>query len=49
MRFAAIDAETAKPAMGSVCQIGVALFEGGQLRDEWQYLVDPEDYFGLIN
>lgn len=49
MQFAAIDVETANPDMGSICQIGIARFEGGQLVEEWVTLVDPEDYFDDVN
>lgn len=49
MRFAAIDVETANPDMGSICQIGIAIFECDQLVEEWATLVDPEDYFDDVN
>lgn len=49
MRFAAIDVETANPDMASICQIGVATFEDGLLRSDWQTLVNPQDYFDKIN
>jgi DNA polymerase-3 subunit epsilon len=49
MNFIAIDLETANPDMGSICQIGIAKFSGGQLVGEWSTLVDPEDYFDEVN
>lgn len=49
MNFVAIDVETANPDMGSICQIGIAVFAGGRLIDEWSALVDPEDYFDNVN
>lgn len=49
MNFVAIDVETANPDMGSICQIGIAVFSGGRLIDEWSALVDPEDYFDNVN
>lgn len=49
MQFAAIDVETANPGMGSICQIGIAVFAGEQLVEEWVTLVDPEDYFDDVN
>lgn len=49
MNFVAIDVETANPSMGSICQIGIARFAGGQLVDEWVSLVDPEEYFDDVN
>lgn len=49
MHFSAIDVETANPDTGSICQIGIAKFEGGELVEEWVTLVDPEDYFDDVN
>lgn len=49
MRFVAIDVETANPDMASICSIGVAVFEDGQIIDEWYSLIDPEDYFDAVN
>ena len=49
MRFASIDVETANPRMDSICQVGVAIFEDGELHGEWQSLIDPEDYFDPVN
>lgn len=49
MNFVTIDVETANPDMGSICQIGIARFDGGRLVDEWLSLIDPEDYFDNVN
>lgn len=49
MSFVAIDVETANADMASICQIGLARFENGVLKDEWKTYVDPEDYFDPIN
>ena len=49
MNFVAIDVETANADIGSICQIGVAVFTNGQLANEWCVLVDPEDYFDGVN
>lgn len=49
MNFVAIDVETANADMASICQIGLAVFENGVLKDEWKTYVDPEDYFDPIN
>ena len=48
MRFAALDVETANADMASICSIGVATFDSGQLVDEWYSLVDPRDYFDEV-
>lgn len=49
MSFVAIDVETANADMASICQIGLARYEDGVLKDEWKTYVDPEDYFDPIN
>lgn len=49
MRFVAVDVETANADMASICQIGIAVFDDGQLVEEWSSLVDPEDYFDFVN
>ncbi len=49
MDFVAIDVETANARLGSICQIGVAGFERGELVGEWATLVDPEDFFDPLN
>lgn len=49
MNFVAIDVETANPDMGSICQIGIAIFSDGSLIGEWSALVNPEDYFDDVN
>jgi DNA polymerase III subunit epsilon len=42
-RFVAIDFETANASLASICQIGVAVFIDGQIVDEWETLINPED------
>lgn len=49
MRFIAVDVETANADMASICSIGAAVFENGQLSDEWYTVVDPQDYFNAVN
>ncbi len=49
MEFVAVDVETANPDMASVCQIGVAVFTGREVADEWESLVDPRDWFSPFN
>jgi len=49
MDFVAIDVETANPDMSTICQIGVAGFEDGELVFEWVSLVDPQDWFSPFN
>lgn len=47
--FVAIDVETAARARGSICQIGLAGFEGGQERFAANLLVDPACDFDPVN
>lgn len=49
MEFTALDVETANPDFISVCQIGLVTFRDGQIVDQWETLVDPEDYFDPYN
>ena len=46
--FIAIDVETADDR-STICQIGLARFEGGKLVDELALLVDPEVSFAYLN
>ncbi|MEF9900752.1 MAG: exonuclease domain-containing protein [Pseudomonas sp.] len=48
-RFVSIDVETANSWFGSICQIGVVEFVDGQITNEWDSLVDPEDDFFEFN
>jgi len=47
--FVAVDVETANADMGSICQIGIARYEGGSLSQQWNSYVDPEDIFDPVN
>ena len=47
--FNAIDVETANANRASICQIGIVHVRDGQVRDRWQTLVDPEDWFDEWN
>jgi len=49
MQFEALDVETANASFASVCQIGIASFDGDRLVREWKTFVDPQDYFDDIN
>lgn len=49
MKFVAVDVETANPDFSSICQVGVASFQDGQLCESWESLVNPEDYFDNVN
>lgn len=47
--FIALDVETANADMSSICQIGVASFEGGKDVYRWETLIDPDCFFDSIN
>jgi DNA polymerase-3 subunit epsilon len=47
--FVAVDVETANADRASVCQLGLAVYEGDRLTREWKTLIDPEDYFEPLN
>jgi DNA polymerase-3 subunit epsilon len=49
MDFVAVDVETANPDFASICQIGIVAFENGRVKESWQSLVNPEDYFDDFN
>lgn len=48
-KFYVIDVETANADYSSICQIGIAEFNDGQLINTWETLVNPDDYFDQIN
>src|SRR6266568_5754547 len=47
--FVALDVETANADRASICQLGLAVYEGTVLTREWKTLIDPEDYFDSLN
>ena len=49
MRFVSVDVETANPDLGSICQIGLVVFEGGVEVDSWVSLVNPHTWFHWMN
>lgn len=49
MDFVVIDVETANPDLGSICQVGVAIFADGRFSESWSSLINPNDYFDPHN
>lgn len=49
MNFLALDVETANADSSSICQIGIAEFNNGEIIDKWSVLINPEDYFDPFN
>ncbi|MCB2196770.1 MAG: transposase [Bacteroidetes bacterium] len=49
MNFIALDVETANADYSSICQIGVAEFFNDQIVNTWETLINPKDYFDLLN
>ena len=49
LSFHAVDVETANVNRASICQIGIVTVQDGQITQEWQSLVNPEDWFDPYN
>jgi DNA polymerase-3 subunit epsilon len=49
MDFVALDFETANADLSSICQVGIAVFQDGEVVDTFSSLIDPDDYFDPIN
>jgi DNA polymerase-3 subunit epsilon len=49
MDFVVIDVETANPNPRSICQIGIATYQNGNLSELWGSLINPEDSFSALN
>ena len=47
--FYVLDVETANADYSSICQIGLAKFENGELTEKWESLINPDDYFDGMN
>lgn len=48
-RILAIDFETANPSRTSMCSVGYALIEDGNIIKNEEILIDPEEYFDSFN
>ena len=49
LTFNSIDVETANADRASICQIGIVHVRDGEIKDRWQTLVNPEDWFDPWN
>lgn len=49
MDFITLDVETANSDPKSICQIGVAVFQNGELVDSWDSLINPKSHFDFMN
>lgn len=49
MNFKVIDVETANSDYSSICQIGLLTIVDGNIKEEWETLVNPESYFDPFN
>ncbi|MHA3104681.1 exonuclease domain-containing protein [Acinetobacter sp. ANC 3791] len=49
MNFIAFDVETANSDPKSICQVGLAVFENGQLKEKWGTYVNPKSHFDWMN
>ena len=49
LTFNSIDVETANADRASICQIGIVHVREGEIANQWQTLVNPEDWFDPWN
>ncbi len=49
MHFVTVDVETANERFASICQLGMARFEDGQVVETFKSYVNPHTYFSPIN
>jgi len=49
MNFVTVSVETANAGLRSICQIGIARYEEGQLVEEWGTFINPECEFDPLN
>ena len=49
LTFNSIDVETANADRASICQIGIVHVRDGEIQDQWQTLVNPENWFDPWN
>ncbi len=49
LTFNSIDVETANADRASICQIGIVHVRDGEIKDQWQTLINPEDWFDPWN
>ena len=49
LTFNSIDVETANADRASICQIGIVHVQDGQIEDQWQTLINSEDWFDPWN
>ena len=49
LTFTVIDVETANADRASICQIGIIHVREGNIEDQWETLVNPEDWFDPWN
>ncbi|MFN3783356.1 MAG: exonuclease domain-containing protein [Spirosomataceae bacterium] len=49
MNFIAIDVETANADYSSICQIGIAIFNNGEITEKLKFFINPESYFDSFN
>lgn len=48
-KFVVVDVETANADLSSICQIGIVVFENGEIIDQFVSLVNPQTYFDFFN
>jgi DNA polymerase-3 subunit epsilon len=48
LSYLALDIETANADYSSICQLGFAEFQDGEILNTWKSLINPEDYFDVF-
>jgi len=49
MKFYSLDVETANWDSSTICQIGIGMFEHGEVTGTWESLIDPQSFFHWSN
>ena len=49
MEYIVLDLETANSSYASICQLGMVKIRNGILEENYNWLIDPEDYFDPFN
>jgi len=49
LSYLALVIETANADYSSICQLGFAEFQDGEILNTWKSLINPEDYFDVFN
>lgn len=48
-KYIVVDIETANANLSSICQIGIVVFQNGNIIEEWETFINPNTYFDDLN